>query len=144
MEWSSLNLRLYHLFAEGKRSVHKQQMDINYNHYHDTSHSTDCTSSPIIIMHDLLIQKGFVVTIDHRLNLSNSGILLWSRQTISPAVWTGMPYARHGAIFLLYPTLVRAPAFHQPGKSIDKLVTVQRQQQKPERSKMQSKWVSCL
>lgn len=76
MEWSSLNLRLYHLFAEGKRSVHKQQMDINYNHYHDTSHSTDCTSSPIIIMHDLLIQKGFVVTIDHRLNLSNSGILL--------------------------------------------------------------------
>lgn len=69
------------------RSTHKQQINMNYNHYHDTSRSTACTSSPIIIMHDLLIKKGFVVTIDHRLNLSNSGILLWSRQTVCRAVW---------------------------------------------------------
>lgn len=64
------------LLAEGIKSTHKQQIDINYDHYHDTSHGKDCTSPPIIIIHDLLIQKGSVVTADHRLNLSNSGILL--------------------------------------------------------------------
>ena len=64
------------LLAEGIMSIYKQQIDINYNYCHDTSHSTDCTSPPIIFMHDLLIQKGFVVAVDHRLNLSNGGILL--------------------------------------------------------------------
>lgn len=126
------------LLAEGM-SIHKQQIDINYNHYHDTSHGTDCTSPPIIIMHDLLIQKGSVVTIDHRLNLSNSGILLWSRWTVCRAIWISVSYARCGVILPLYPTLAHASASY-----IDKLVRVQREQGKPERSKLQSKLVSCL
>lgn len=78
------------LLAEGIRSIHKQQIDINYSHYHNTWHSTDCTSPPLIIVHDLLIQKGSVVTTDHRQSLSNSGIFLWSRQTMGRAVWIGM------------------------------------------------------
>lgn len=129
------------LLAEGIRSVHKQQIDINYSPYHNTSHSTDCTSPPFITVHDLLIQKGSVVTADHRQSLSNSGIWLWSRQTICRVVWIGMScMCKTWSHPSPLPTLAHS-SWTSP-KWTNWWELEDNTEKRTERSKLQSKWVS--